>query len=190
MNLPLTASGTAPYSGSQLFNVATYSAMIYPGAAYTMTTQNNVENPPLVRPFPADPTTPGSVSQFVLGASAWVAAFPPIVSSTLAIQPHGATSFGAGVSAQASIGNAGSYQNAAAVQQADGTWLATLSLAQNTTTSVRLVPVSGTEATPYAWIDTGRYFTPAAGAMAFFTTEGVFGICSLGATTFADPPGL
>ena len=44
------------------------------------------------------------------------------------------------------------------------------------------------EPTPYAWIDTRRYFTPPATATTYFTTEGVYGLASGGKTTFADPP--
>ena len=186
--IPLSAPSVTPYAGSPLFNVATYDAEIYPGASYTLSSQNNAENPPIVRPFPADPTSPGAVSRFALGASAWLTAFPDIVSGTLSIQPHETTSFGSGVSAQVSLGNAGAYQSVAAIQQPDGTWLAKLSLAQNTTSSVRLTPVAGTEPKPYNWIDTVRYFTPAGGTTAFYTTEGVYGISSRGKTTFADPP--
>lgn len=188
VNIPLSAPAVATYGGNPLFNVATYDAKIYPGASYSLASQNNAESPSLVRPFPMDPTSAAVVSRFTLGASAWLTAFPAIVHATLSIQPHGATSFGAGVSAQVSIGNAAAYQTVAAIQQPDGTWLANLSVAQSTTTSVRLTPVSGTEAKPYSQIDTGRYFTPAAGTAAFFTTEGVFGVTPRGPTTFADPP--
>jgi 1,4-alpha-glucan branching enzyme len=189
VNIPFVAISTSPYKGNALFNVATYNTKIYPGASYTLSSQNNVESSPIVRPFPADPTIPGAVSRFVLGAGAWIAAFPTIASATLAIQPHGATVFGKGVSAQVFLGNTtAAYQNVAAAQQSDGTWQTNLTLAQNTTSCVRLVPVSGTEATPYAQIDTGRYFTPAAGTKVFYTTEGVYGICSGGKTQFAEPP--
>jgi hypothetical protein len=185
LNIPLAATAVATYAGSPLFKVGTYSASIYPGAAYTVATQNNVENPPLTRPFPADPL---AVSRFAVGASSWLGAFPAIAPATLSIQPHGTTSFGSGVSAQVFMGDGPAYQTVAAIQQPDGSWLANLSVAQNTTSCVRLAPVSGTEAKPYDWIDTGRYFTPAAGTTAFYTTEGVYGICASGETTFAEPP--
>jgi 1,4-alpha-glucan branching enzyme len=186
--LPLIASAVQPYAGNPVFSVAAYDVKMFAGASYSVSTQNNVENPPLVRPFPADPANAGAVSRFALGASAWLVAFPAIAPATLSIQPHGATSFGAGVSAQVSIGNAPAYQTVPAIQQPDGTWLANLNLAQNTTTSVKLTPANGTEPKPYDWIDTGRYFTPAAGTVAFFTTEGMYGICAGGKTLFADPP--
>jgi hypothetical protein len=166
LSLPLTGSSTNVYAGNPLFNVATYDVDIYAGAAYTVSSQNNVENPPIVRPFPADPTNPSAVSRFALGASAWLSAFPGIAPRTLSIQPHGMTSFGSGVSAQVALGNSSAYQTVPAVQQADGTWLAQLSLAQDTTTSVRLAPASGSEPKPYEWIDVGRYFKPRAGAAA------------------------
>ena len=44
------------------------------------------------------------------------------------------------------------------------------------------------ERTPYAGIDTGRYFTPPGTVVTYFTTEGVFGITTRGTTAFADPP--
>ena len=189
LDLPLMASSVTNYAGSPLFNVAQYQANIYPGASYTLSTQDNVENPPLVRPFPADPADATLVSRFVLGASAWLAAFPAVVPAMLSIQPHGATCFGSGVSAQVFLGNSSvAAQTVPAVQQPDGSLTVALGLVQDSTTSVRLVPVTGAEAKPYDGIDTGRYFTPAAGITQFFITEGVYGICARGATTFADPP--
>jgi 1,4-alpha-glucan branching enzyme len=186
---PLSAASVASYAGNSLFNVAQYNASIYPGAAYTLSSQNNAENPPIVRPFPADPADATAVSCFVLGAGAWLTAFPAIMPATLSLQPHGTTCFGGGVTAQVFLGNTTvACQTVPAVQQPDGSWAASLTLAQGTTTSVQLIPVSGTEAKPYDWINTGRYFTPAAGAATYFTTEGVYGICSRSATVFADPP--
>ncbi|HEX4351109.1 MAG TPA: alpha-amylase family glycosyl hydrolase [Verrucomicrobiae bacterium] len=189
MDIPLMATSVAPYAGNPVFNIATYSASIYPGASYTLSTQNNVENPSIARPFPADPANATWISRFALGTSAWVVNFPATTPATLSIQPHGTTSFGSGVSAQVFLGNSVSpYQTVPAVQQADGSWLANLTVVPTTTSSVFLVPVTGTEATPYAWINTTRYFTPATGIAAYFTTEGVYGICSKAKTTFAEPP--
>ncbi|MGC9944628.1 MAG: alpha-amylase family glycosyl hydrolase, partial [Verrucomicrobiota bacterium] len=189
VNIPLTATSVAPYTGSPVFNIAGYSANIYPGASYTLSTLNNVENPPIVRPFPADPANAAWISRFALGASAWVINFPATAQATLSIQPHGATSFGSGVSAQVFLGNSTApYQTLPAVQQPDGSWLANLILLPATTSSVRLDPVIGTEPKPYDWIDTTRYFTPQPGIAAYFTTEGVYGICSKLTTAFADPP--
>jgi 1,4-alpha-glucan branching enzyme len=189
LDIPLTAASVGPYVGSPVFNLAKYSANIYPGASYTLSTQNNVENPPLNRPFPADPADATWISRFALGTSAWVTNFPPVMPATLSIQPHGTTCFGSGVSAQVFLGNAAfPYQTVPAVRQPDGSWLVNVSVVQGTTSSARLVPVNGTEAKPYDQIDTGRYFTPVAGTTAFFTTEGVYGITSRGQTTFIDPP--
>src|SRR5260370_39035437 len=55
-------------------------------------------------------------------------------------------------------------------------------------TAIDLLPAVGTEPKPYAWIDTSRYFTPAASTPALYTTEGMYGVCARGATRFADPP--
>jgi 1,4-alpha-glucan branching enzyme len=189
VKIPLTATSVVPYLGSAVFNIATYTANIYPGASYTLSTQNDVENSPINRPFPADPADATWVSRFALGTSAWVTNFAPVSPARLLIQPHGRTSFASGVSAQVFLGNsAAPYQTVAAVQQADSSWLANINVVQGTTSSIRLVPVAATEATPYAWIDTARYFTPIAGVTAYYTTEGVYGICSLRTTAFADPP--
>jgi 1,4-alpha-glucan branching enzyme len=188
LNIPIAASSVTPYAGNPLFNVAAYGANIYPGACYTLSSQSNVENPPLVRPFPADPTVAGNVSRCALGASAWLAAFPTTAAAALSIQSLAVSSFGSGVSVQVSIGNAVAYQSVPAVRQPAGNWLANLTVALDTTMSVRLAPVAGTEPTPYAGIDIGRYFTPSAGTLSWFTAEGVYGICSSGPTTFAEPP--
>ena len=188
-DFPLAATSVTNYTGSPLFKVARYTAQIYAGASYSIATTNNLENPAISRPFPADPTNTALVSRFVVGASAWIPTFPAIVASTLSIQPHGQSSFGKGVAVQSSLGNGPAYETAAASLQPDGTWLAKVNLAQNTTTSIRLLPSAGTEPKPYDWIDTGRYFTPKPGATAFFTTEGMYGICARGKTPFADPAG-
>jgi 1,4-alpha-glucan branching enzyme len=188
LNIPIAASSVTAYAGDPLFKVATYGANIYPGANYTLSSQNNVENPPLVRPFPADPTVVGDVSRCALGASAWLAAFPTTGPVTLSIQPQPVSSFGSGVSVQVSIGNAVAYQSVPAVQQPAGTWLANLTAALDTQMSVRLAPVAGPEPVPYAGIDIGRYSTPSAQTPAWFTAEGVYGICSSGPTIFAEPP--
>ena len=150
--------------------------------------QPNVENPPLSRPFPADPTALDAVSLCALGASAWLAAFPQVAPVPLAIQPLAASSFAGGVSVQVSIGNGPPYQTVPATQQSDGTWQATLDLAIATTTAFDLLPAAGSEPTPYAWIDTSRYFTPASAAATLNTTEGVYGVCQRAATQFAEPP--
>ena len=160
---PVESSATQLYGASPLFKVAAYSVQIYPGASYAITSAQNIENPPLQRPFPADPSAVGNVSRCVLGASAWVDAFPGVAAIPLSITPLQASSFSNGVSVQVSLGNGPVYDTVAANRQPDGSWQAPLDLSLNTTTSIRLLPASGTEPVPYAWIDTRRFFTPTAG---------------------------
>jgi 1,4-alpha-glucan branching enzyme len=185
---PVVCSSTQPYAGSALFNVAAYSVPIYPEASYAIITQQNVENPAIPRPFPADPTVPGAASRFALGAGSWLDAFPAIKPIPLVIKPQQTSSFGSGLSVQVSIGNGPPYENVPATRQSDGTWQATPDLAVDTTTAIDLFPAAGAEPKPYAWIDTSRYFTPEASTSALYTTEGVYGVCALRATQFADPP--
>ena len=187
-NFPLTCTSTRPYAESSLFNVATYNVPIYPEASYAVITQGNLENPPLQRPYPADPSVLGATSRFVLGASSWVSALPSIAHRPLSIKPQQPSSFTAGLSVQVSTGNGPIYETVRATQQGDGTWQAILDLALDTTTAIDLVPAAGTEPKPYAWIDSSRYFTPAANSPTFYTTEGVYGVCARGVTHFADPP--
>jgi 1,4-alpha-glucan branching enzyme len=184
---PLACSAQ-PYGGSSLFKVATYSVPIYPEASYAVTSQQNVENPAIQRPYPADPSAPGTVSRFALGAGNWVDAFPAITPIPLSIKPQLASSFRGGLSVQVSIGNGPTYETVPATLQPDGTWQATPNLALDTTTSIDLLPAAGTEPKPYAWIDTSRYFTPTVSTPTLYTTEGVYGVCARGATQFADPP--
>jgi 1,4-alpha-glucan branching enzyme len=80
------------------------------------------------------------------------------------------------------------YATVPATKGADQNWKASLPVARYTTTSVRLAPVGAAERTPYAWIDTGRYFTPPGTVVTHFTTEGVFGMTTRGTTAFAEPP--
>jgi 1,4-alpha-glucan branching enzyme len=185
---PVTSSSVAPYSGSPLFNIATYTVSIYPGAAYAITTQQNLENPPLQRPFPADPSALDALSQFALGASAWLNPFPVIQAGPLSIKPQAVSNFTGGLAVEVSIGNGPVYANAPATLQPDGTYQATLDLALNIKTAIDLVPTSGSEPKPYDWIDTSRYFTPASGVAMLYTTEGVYGVCARGPTQFAEPP--
>src|SRR5262249_37868590 len=135
---PITASSTQAYAGSSLFRVASYSVPIYPGASYSVISQQDLENPALQRPFPADPTVPGAVSRFALGASAWVNGFPTLQATPLAIKPQASSGFGRELSVQVSIGNGPVYETKPATQQPDGTWKATLDLAQETTTAIDL----------------------------------------------------
>jgi 1,4-alpha-glucan branching enzyme len=179
---------TRPYGGSPLFKIATYDVPIYPGASYAVTTQQSGENPPLERPYPADPSAPDTTSRFVLGAGSWLSTFPPITQIPISIRPQQPSSFAAGVSVQVSTGNGPVYETVPARRQADGTWQAALDLALDTTTAIDLVPAAGAEPTPYAWIDTSRYFTPTAEMAMLYTTEGVYGVCARGPTQFADPP--
>jgi 1,4-alpha-glucan branching enzyme len=185
---PLLSSSVQTYSGSSLFNVATYSVPIYPEAGYSVTSQQNVESPAIQRPFPADPSVLDAVSRFALGAGAWVDAFPTITPVPLAISPQLASSFTAGLSVQISVGNGPVYETVAATQQLDGTWLATLDVVPETTAAIDLLPATGPEPKPYAWIDTSRYFTSTASTTKLYTTEGVYGVCARGATQFAEPP--
>ncbi len=92
------------------------------------------------------------------------------------------------MSVQTAIGNSAPYAVVSATQNVDKSWTALLTVAQSTTTSIQLVPASGSEPKPYDWIDTGRFFTPPSGAATFYTTEGVFGIATSGKTPFAEPP--
>ena len=174
-----------PYAGSSLFQIGSYNVSIYPGASYSIS--GNIENPPIQRPFPADPGAVGSVSRFALGATAWLDAFPSVSNTPLSITPRPASSFSAGVSVQISIGNGPAYTTVPASRLADGSWTASLTVALNTTTSIVLIPVAGAEPKPYDWIDTSRYFTPAAPNSPLYTTEGVYGVTSRGPTQFAEP---
>jgi maltooligosyltrehalose trehalohydrolase len=174
-------------SVSPLFKVGRYAPAIYPGATYQLRATTG-EQSPISRPFPADPGVHAATSRFVLGAGDWLDAFPAPVASDLTIQPATPSSFGAVLSVQVATGNAPPYQTAAASLQGDGTWKASLMLAPDTTSCLRLLPGAGPEPTLYDWIDTGRYFTPAAGMTAFFTAEEVYGVSTQGPTPFADPP--
>ncbi len=184
---PVTVNAIRLYAGSALFNLATCSVSIFPDASYAVSSQQNIENPTISRPFPADPTALDAVSRFALGASAWLADFPAVSPVPLAVQPLAVSSFGAGLSVQVSIGNGPPYQTVLATQRADGTWQASPELALNTTIAIDLLPTSGVEPKPYDWIDTSRYFTPAPAAT-LHTTEGVYGVCIRAATQFAEPP--
>jgi len=185
---PVTVSALAPYAGSALFNVASCAASIFPGASYSVTSQQNVEQPAIPRPFPADPTALEAVSRFALGASAWLSDFPTVAPVPLAIQPLASSSFGSGLSVQISVGNGPPYLTVPATRQADGSWQATPTVALATTTAFDLLPAAGVEPKPYDWIDTSRYFTPPTPSVTLHTTEGVYGICTRAGTQFAEPP--
>ena len=186
LNVTVAPAQVAGFPASPLFQIATYRPSIYPEATYQVSAGSG-EGTPIVRPFPADPAAPSTPSRFALGASSWLSAFPPLVAADLAIAARVPSSFDAGLSVQVAIGNAGPYQTSAAVRGADGTWKASFTVGEATTTCLRFLLASGTEPTPYAWIDTGRYFTPAKGVVRFFTGEEVFGVTSRGPITFAEP---
>lgn len=187
-SFPSASSSTIQYGRNPRFKIASYSVPIYPQASYAITTAQNVENPPIQRPFPATPSDPSSLSRFVLGAGDWVDSFPAFKQIPLSIKPQANSSFTKGVSVQLCVGNGPSYDVITASFQRDGTWEATLNLPSDTTTSINLKPVSGTEPKPYDWIDTRRFFTARVSTTRLFTTEGVYGVSSRGATEFADPP--
>jgi 1,4-alpha-glucan branching enzyme len=185
---PLVCSSVRPYQESSLFKVGAYDVSIYPEAAYAVTSQQNVESPAIQRPFPANPAVLEAVSRFALGAGPWFEAFPPVMPIPVSIKPQAVSSFTGGLSVQVSIGNGPTHETVFATRQLDGTWEATPSVTLGNSISMDLLPATGTEPKPYAWIDTGRFFTPTAVTPRLFTTEGVYGICSRRATQFADPP--
>jgi 1,4-alpha-glucan branching enzyme len=189
LQLPVAATATSLYSGNALFQVARYSPTIYPQAAYNLTVKTGAgESAPITRAFPADPADLTQTSRFALGASAWLASFPVIAPSiTLSIEPRIPSAFSSGVAVQLSIGNSTPYLQAPAQRAADGSWTAVLTVAQNTTTNIKLLPVAGVEPTPYDWIDNSRYFTPPTVPTTVYTTEGVYGLTSQGKTSFAEP---
>jgi 1,4-alpha-glucan branching enzyme len=182
---PVTAARSETYAASPLFQVGSYNVSIYPGAGYSIS--GNPENPPIQRPFPADPGAIGSVSRFALGATAWLDTFPIISEMPLSITPRPSSSFSAGVSVQISIGNGPAYTTVPSSRLPDGSWNAALTVVLNTTTSIVLIPVAGSEPKPYDWIDTSRYFTPTAPNSPLYTTEGVYGVTARGPTQFAEP---
>jgi 1,4-alpha-glucan branching enzyme len=184
---PLACSSTSEYVGNSRFRIAKYSVPIYAQASYTISSLQNLENPALQRPFPATPSDPNAVSRFVLGAGGWVDTFPTFRQIPLSIKPQVNSSFTSGVSVRVSIGNGPSYDLISATLQADATWMAMLNLALDTTTSINLLPAARTEPKPYDWIDTRRFFTATVSTLRLYTTEGIYGVCSRGATQFAEP---
>jgi 1,4-alpha-glucan branching enzyme len=186
-------TGIEAFAGSPLFQVVTYNPGIYPQASYNVTA-NTGESSPITRPFPANPANLTEASIFALGAGGWLKAFPVVAQSvTLVIEPQNPSSFTAGLSIQLAIGNSTPYQTVRATEGEDQSWTAALTVAQNITTSVHLIPANGNEPTPYpkpyeGWIDTSRYFTPPGSNVSYYTTEGVFGLTVRGKTPFAEPP--
>ncbi len=188
LDFPVAAPEIHAFPGSPLFNIGAYRVNIYPGASYTLTTRNDVEHPPLIRPFPADTADMTAISRLALGTSPWLDTFPAIASATLSLQPLPVSSFAGSVSLDVSIGNSRPYQTVEARLKANGAWSADLQLAQDMKHAVRVRPKAGAEPVPYAWIDTARYFTPTAENRAFYTHEGVYGISAHSEMPFADPP--
>jgi hypothetical protein len=78
IDIPVVCNGNHPYTSSPLFQIAPYTASIYPQAGYMLESLNAVENQTLSRPFPADPTVFNVTSRCALGASAWLARFPAV----------------------------------------------------------------------------------------------------------------
>ncbi len=177
---------TRPYADNPLFQVTSYRPSIYPQAGYNLQASGG-ESPPINRPFPANPADFKQTSRFALGAGAWVKDFPPVTTANLVIVPLSDQSFSSGLNVVLAIGNSAPYATLPAAKGAEMQWQVSIPVAQSTTTSLRLLPAGAAERTPYAWIDTGRYFTPSAIAPTYFTTEGVFGVTSRGKTEFAEP---
>ena len=185
----IVPSGQKPYDSSGLFQNASYQVQIYPDAAYTLATGNNLENPVIVRPFPADPADYLALSRFALGVDGWMDKFPPVVpSATLKVKTLANSSFAHGLSAQIALGSGPSYLTVQAKQEADGSWKAPFHVAHGLKTSVRLSPANGHEQTLYPWIDTARFFVPPSSSVTVNTTEGVFGLAMKSGTTFAEVP--
>ncbi|HUI64370.1 MAG TPA: alpha-amylase family glycosyl hydrolase, partial [Bacteroidota bacterium] len=179
-----------PFAGSPLFLLATYSASIYPDAAYEMSFLGAVEgDPALARPFPADPDHVGNPSRLILGSAGWVSAFPTVAASvTLIAQPKSTSTFAAGVTVLTGVGEAIAHDSVQAARTPDGNWQATVTVVQTLRNWVRLIPVGGNEPKPYDWIDTRRFFTPPAAAAKYHTAEGVYGMATSGPVSFAEPP--
>jgi 1,4-alpha-glucan branching enzyme len=188
-NLTVATAPTATAAtANPLFMTATYDAQIYPLAMYNISFASGESS--TTRPFPVDPMTPATPSCVVLGVGGCTAAFPPVAASvTVQIDPHGSASFAGGVSVQIGAGSATTaHQSVAANLSPAGMWTATLTVVQTVSNWVWLVPASGSEPAPYAWIDQRRYITPPTSAITYFTAAGVYGLTAEGKTTFADPP--
>jgi 1,4-alpha-glucan branching enzyme len=181
----VTARASQPYPASPMFAVASYAPSIFPGAGYSIQA-SGLEEPPLQRPFPADPSIPGQVSRFLLGTGGWVAGFPLPATKTLSIQPQQPSSFTGGLAVDVSLGNGPVYDTQAAKQQADGSWQARFQLLSDTITAFDLRPAANPEPKPYDWIDTSRYYN-ATGVPVIYTAEGVYGLNAKGPTRWAEP---
>ncbi len=181
-----------PFPGSPMFQVANYSAPIYPDAPYQASLLAGVEgDPAIVRAFPADPDNVGNPSFLVLGAPGWVTAFPPVATSvTLIAEPKPVSTFTGGVTVQTGVGTAPAHESVAATLMPDGNWHSTLTAVQTLQNWVKLIPLGGSEPVPYnpPWIDTRRLFTPPAAPATYHTAEGVYGLATIGPISFAEPP--
>ena len=107
---------------------------------------------------------------------------------TLSITPKAASAFTGGLSVSVSVGSNPSYQTVPAVQQPDGTWLATPDVQLGIETSFNLIPAGGTESKPYDGLDTSRKYTPTAATPTIYAVEGIYGLCARGPAHFAEPP--
>lgn len=183
----VAANEVSEFEESPLFKIASFDVKVYPGACYNVVLGPELENPPIQRPFPAEPSDPGALARFVAGAGGWMETFPFIEPASVSIRTLPVSSFDGGVSVQVALGNGTAFQTVPAARQENGEWLARFQAALEVRMSLRFVPAAGAEPRPYAWIDTGRYFTPAADTCDFFATEGVYGLCSRGGTVFAEP---
>jgi len=193
-SFPVNPSSDQGYTGSPLFRVGTYNVKIYPAAPYTISAEKGTERragdaSSIARSFPQGSGNLTTASRFVLGADGWIPSFPTVApSAKLVIEPAPSeSSFENGVKVDVSVGGTMPYETVDAIRQNDGTWQATLDVAQNTRTWVRLIPASGEEPKPYP-INTDRFFTPPEIPATYFTMERVFGLTSRCKTTFGEPP--
>jgi hypothetical protein len=165
------------YIGCPLFNVASYSLPYYPGAKYSLTAAEGVEDKSIKRSFPANPNAPGVMTQFAVGLSGWlVAGFPVFRPIALSIATKPGSAFAAGVSVKPSIGNSPAYQDVPAEQQPNGGWQAVPVVPLDTETWFDLVPAQGVEVRPDGKADTRRIFTPRPTTDEFHMAEGTFAV--------------
>lgn len=187
-NQPLTPD-VAPYAGSGLFQVGTYTGSIYAGAVYTLSVEKRVEgDSPYIRPFPAPTAADGTPSRLIVGNNGWVASFPPVIPTKVSIESRpGSTCFSAGLNVQIST-QIGPPHESLAATPVGGNYEATINALQGIRNAIRLQPVSGPETELYAWVDKSRYFSPRGPGEVHYTTEGVFGLSDRAAADFGDPP--
>jgi len=185
----LEAVAVNPVPAAPLFRIGRYDAPIYADAVYELNAPGAEGEEPLVRPFPARPGVAISTSRFVLGAGGWVPALPAASGPVqLVIQPRPASAFSGGVTIEAGVGAAPAHDAVAGVRQADGTWLATVTVPMGVRTWVKLIGAGGAEPRPYESIDIRRFFTSDPAVPRYFTAEGVYGLSKAGTVTFGEPP--